>query len=57
MISSGSNSSLTPRPVHSGQAPCGELNEKLRGSISPRLIPQCAQANFSLKTISSPSTT
>ena len=35
MTSSGSNSCTMPRPVQAGQAPCGELNEKLRGSISP----------------------
>ncbi len=40
-ISSGSNSSRVPSPVQVGQAPCGELNEKLRGSISPKLNPQC----------------
>ena len=32
---SGSGSSLVPRPVHAGQAPCGELKENIRGSISP----------------------
>ncbi len=34
MTRSGSISSLVPRPVQPGQAPCGELNEKLRGSSS-----------------------
>src|SRR5205085_3618870 len=33
--SSGSGSRLVPRPVHAGHAPCGELNENVRGSISP----------------------
>src|ERR671914_2091580 len=37
IISSGSYSVLMPRPLHPLQAPKGELNEKLRGSISPRL--------------------
>ena len=32
--SSGSTSSSVPRPVHLGQAPNGELNEKERGSTS-----------------------
>src|SRR5450631_4934206 len=31
---SGSTSSSTPRPVHRGQAPKGELNENERGSTS-----------------------
>ena len=31
---SGSTSFLLPRPVHSGQAPNGELNENDRGSNS-----------------------
>ncbi len=48
-MSSGSNSSLVPRPVQSGQAPWGELKEKLRGSISPKLMPQKGQAKFSEK--------
>ena len=33
--SAGSISIFTPRPVQSGQAPCGLLKLKLRGSISP----------------------
>ncbi len=33
-ISSGSTSSRVPSPVHSGQAPNGELNENDRGSSS-----------------------
>lgn len=40
VIISGSNSICTPRPLHVWQAPCGELNEKVRGSISDRLMPQ-----------------
>src|ERR1700745_2769929 len=35
-ISSGSTSSLVPSPVHSGQAPHGELNENERGSSSSK---------------------
>src|ERR1700722_17973709 len=35
-ISSGSTSSLVPRPVQSGQAPHGELNENDRGSSSSK---------------------
>ena len=31
---SGSISSFVPRPAQPGHAPCGELNEKLRGSSS-----------------------
>ena len=36
MMRSGSISSLLPRPWQSGQAPCGVLKEKVRGSISGR---------------------
>src|SRR5256885_12947012 len=32
---SGSGSSFVPSPVHGGHAPWGELNENVRGSISP----------------------
>ena len=42
--SSGSTSYLVPRPVQAGQAPYGELNEKLRGDGSSKLMPQCVQA-------------
>ena len=31
--------SRVPRPVHVGHAPCGELNEKLRGSSSSIIVP------------------
>ena len=34
---SGSKSHVAPRPWHSGQAPCGELNENARGVISGTL--------------------
>ena len=46
-ISSGSSYIFTPRPVQSGQAPCGLLKLKLRGAISPRLIPHTTQAKCS----------
>ena len=36
---SGSITSCVPRPVHVGQAPWGELNEKLRGSSSSIVVP------------------
>src|SRR5215510_11516279 len=44
IIKSGSNSILMPRPLHSLHAPNGELNENVRGSRSPREIPQRGQA-------------
>src|SRR2546426_7214697 len=44
----GSNSSLVPSPVHVGQAPCGELNEKLRGSSSSIVKPSYGQLYRSL---------
>ena len=44
---SGSTSSRTPSPVHAGHAPCGLLNEKLRGAGSSIEIPQYTQANSS----------
>src|SRR5207245_11024519 len=40
MSKSESNSILTPRPWHVLQAPKGELNENVRGSSSPIVIPQ-----------------
>jgi hypothetical protein len=45
--SSGSISIWEPRPVQRGQAPCGELKEKERGSSSGMEIPQCRQAKRS----------
>src|SRR6266511_4493224 len=39
----GSNSSLVPSPVQVGQAPWGELNEKLRGSSSSIVNPSYGQ--------------
>ena len=47
MIRSGSISSLMPSPWHSGQAPCGVLNENVRGSISASVVPCSGQANSS----------
>ena len=47
IISDGLTSFITPRPLHSGQAPKGLLNEKSLGSISDMLIPHVGQANFS----------
>ena len=43
MTRSGSMTSWVPRPVHVGQAPCGELNEKLRGSRSSIIVPSYGQ--------------
>ena len=37
-----------PRPLHAGQAPNGELNEKCRGSSSGMEMPQFGQPYFSL---------
>jgi hypothetical protein len=39
MTRSGSMTSCVPSPVQLGQAPCGELNEKLRGSSSSIVNP------------------
>ena len=36
-----------PSPVQSGHAPCGELNENIRGSSSGIEVPQCRQAKRS----------
>ena len=52
---SGSISRVAPRPWQAGQAPCGLLNEKTRGWISGSEMPQCTQANFSLKVSVGPS--
>ena len=54
MQSSGSMTRWKPRPWQRSQAPCGELKEKIRGSISGIEVPQLRQANFSLKTRTSP---
>jgi hypothetical protein len=37
--SAGSISRRVPIPVQVGHAPCGELNEKLRGSSSSIVVP------------------
>ena len=37
-----------PSPLHAGQAPKGELNEKWRGSSSGIEMPQAGQPYFSL---------
>ena len=49
----GSISSFDPSPVQAGQAPCGELNEKLRGSSSSTVKPSYGQLYFSLYRCSS----
>ena len=41
----GSKSIIAPSPWHSGQAPCGELNENARGVISGMLSPQSTHAS------------
>ena len=51
----GSISIFTPRPVHSGHAPYGELNENMRGASSSNDRPHSRQANFSEKLSSSSS--
>ena len=48
--SSGSISCCEPRPVQRGHAPCGELNEKIRGWSSGSETPCSGQANCSEKT-------
>ena len=53
-MQSGSSSRFTPRPWQAGHAPCGVLNENVRGSISGRLMPQNGQAKFSENRRSSP---
>ena len=45
---SGSTTSRAPRPSHAGQAPCGPLNENMRGSIGGSEMPQSMQAKRSL---------
>ena len=46
-ISSGSITRWKPRPWQRSQAPCGELNEKIRGSISGIEAPQLRHAKRS----------
>ena len=43
MSRAGSISSFVPRPVQPGQAPCGELNENVRGSSSSMVKPSYGQ--------------
>jgi hypothetical protein len=47
--SCGSKYSFSPSPSQAGQAPCGALNEKSRGSISGMVKPETGQENFSEK--------
>jgi len=42
-----------PIPSQNGQAPCGALKEKIRGSISAKEILHTGQAKFSEKRWSS----
>ena len=53
MTKAGSTSSVCPSPVQRGQAPCGELKEKSRGSIGGRERWQTGQAKCSEKRWSS----
>ena len=48
MQRSGSTTSRAPRPSHVGHAPCGPLNENMRGSIGGSEMPQSTQAKRSL---------
>ena len=45
---------MAPRPSQAGQAPCGELKEKRRGSISSMVKPLTGQAKREEKTVRSP---
>ena len=45
---------VTPSPSQAGQAPCGELKEKSRGSISSMVKPETGQANLAEKISRSP---
>ena len=53
-MSSGSISICEPSPVQRSQAPCGELNEKIRGSSSGIDVPHFRQAKLSEKVSTSP---
>ena len=48
ITSSSSTSSWVPRPVHSGHAPNGELNENDRGSSSSNWLPSYKHTKCSL---------
>ena len=52
--SSGSISNRLPNPSQREQAPCGLLNENVRGCISAMEAPQLVQVKFSEKSIESP---
>src|ERR687891_2028805 len=54
--SAGSISSLLPRPSQRSQAPCGLLNENVRGCISAIEAPQLVHVKVSEKSIDSPGT-
>ncbi len=56
MTSSGSISNVVPRPSHVGQAPYGELNEKLRGAGSSNERPSTGHTRCSLNVSTSSST-
>ena len=43
---------MTPNPLHWLHIPNGELNENVRGSNSPTVIPQCGHALFCEKIFS-----
>src|SRR3712207_8715516 len=53
---SGSISCCAPRPWQRGQAPCGELKEKIRGCSSGSETPCSGHAKRSEKVSGSPST-
>src|SRR6185312_14861965 len=56
MIFSGSKSRRLPKPLHSGQAPTGELNENSADEIDGNLKPQTEQEFSSLNSKRLPST-
>src|SRR5690606_22792475 len=49
----GSTSLIKPRPLQVGQAPCGELKEKVCGSISEKDLPVAGSTRRSEKKTSS----
>ena len=51
---SGSIAVRAPMPSHAGQAPCGPLNENIRGSMGGSEMPHSMQAKRSLIQIGSP---
>ena len=55
ITSSGSTSLLSPKPLHTSQAPNGALNENILGDSSSIPIPCSGQANFVENKVSSPS--